>query len=154
MKSWDHASIVCTLENIHARLCLVESTINSKDIIPDTIPPPSLFPPVRPTPPWPGHGPAPAQTPQRAQYYRDIANDINEKIKEIISRRTDLAQSRQYTEEIKNIIRPYLSIVRGAELKAELSSLFAREEWARGDRPTHAYVGIIWNALRELNLWN
>lgn len=151
MKTQDWGSIIGTLENLHARLCLVENTIGSKAIIPESIPPPSLFPP---RPAWQGHGPAQTQQPQRAQYYRDIANDINAKVNEFISQGVDMTQNGIYTEEIKNIIRPHLSIVRGPELKAELRSLFAREEWARGDRPTHAFVGVIWNALRGLDLWN
>ena len=153
MKTQDRDSIVGTLENLHRRLCRIESTICSKDTAPESIQPPSLFD-ARPIPVWQGHAPAQTQQPERARYYRDIANDINTKVNEFISKGVDMTHSRDYTEEIKNIIRPHLAIVRGSELQAELRSLFARAEWARGDRDTHAFVGVIWNALRGLDLWN
>ena len=131
--------------------------IGSTNTHPGTVPAPPALPipmPPRILPPWPGAAPAPVPRPQRAQYYRDIASDINTLIQEFIANNTLTVPRSERVQAIANIIRPHLALVQARELKEELTELFTREDWARGDRPSHAYVGVIWDALRTLNLWN
>jgi hypothetical protein len=88
-----------------------------------------------------------------------IPDEINTQIKYYIS--NGIKKTRQeYIDEIKTIIergmdgiRPDHRHLMAKDLISGLTEIFKHEDWSRGDRHTHMFVGVIWSALKELDLW-
>lgn len=138
----NHASaLVSTLERMHERLCRIEMAAGR-----------GLNQPDLKTSGLKNSHVRARDSNQISNLERSIAHKINEKTIDFISKEHQL--SRQgCVDEIKDIIRPELRYISGPRLKGELVSIFVGNQWARGDRITHKYVGIIWDALKELGLW-
>jgi hypothetical protein len=96
-----------------------------------------------------------------------VSNVINDKINEIIRKTYLKEKGYPLTEQkcqsiladiisavLSHEISPVMKKEFGSKLKGYLTTIFSKEEWARGDRrETHKYVKITWNAMNALELW-
>jgi hypothetical protein len=95
-----------------------------------------------------------------------VSNTINDNIKVYIKTGkleedeypiTDLKLEMKLTDIIIKVLNDNLASEMkkefGSKLKNCFVSIFPKEDWARGDRRTHKYVGMIWGIMKTLDLW-
>ena len=155
MDSMDHAATLDILDEIHNRICKIEAAAGYVND-------------------YSGHmdygglavnskvSKTTKTTIETAAIFSDM---INGRIKEYIYLQTEgyTLHHTEYVSGIKTIISisltqmplPETIQIYGSELKLKLVSILAKEDWAKGDhRDTHKYVKVIWDALKELGLWD
>ena len=95
-----------------------------------------------------------------------VSNTINDNIKVYIKTGkwdeaeypiTDLKLKMELTDIIRKVLNDKISPIMkkefGSKLKNCFVSIFPKEDWARVDRRTHKYVGMIWGIMKTLDLW-